>query len=151
MRNNKDLFISYIISLAPFIFSSIESFLSYGFEYIFGYFLYFGLYPLILIFLCHLFKTRKYHLTGISFALLMQYFVYMFMSKSGDTNGLVWLGYFFTIPGLIMGVLLSCYLIIKRKLNLKNITIGFLFPFLGFLLNHIALCNTLMYCKFISY
>ena len=150
----KDLVIAILVSSLPFILSCIESFTEHGNVVgVFVNFLYFGLYPIVFVGLLTLFKIPKYSCTAISIVILAQYIIYFFLSRS-DTNGLVWLGYFFTIPGLLIGAITACYITLRKIPSNPSpfifFAIALFLTALGFALNQLLLCNTVMYCGFNS-
>lgn len=140
----KDLYISIIISLImPIVALFIGDALYVGIWY-------YLVLPTIFIIISLLFRIKKYFLSGISFALFLTYFIY-FIINIRSHDGLLILGHLFSIPGAIITFIIG--LIFAKKFYIKPsmlFIVGFLSFSTGFFIGQITICNTLMYCGFLS-
>lgn len=94
------------------------------------------------------FQPKPYFLTGLALATQLTYAPYFYHHLfSVRPEGLIGLGHLFSLPGLIIGVLVSGFIFNKVAVRTFYRMAGaFIIPLLCFLLNQLIVCNTKMYC-----
>ena len=125
---------------------------------IFGDVLYVGLWyyiaiPVVAFLLTMPFKPKHLFLTGIAITLQLTLTTYLYINfKSERPEGLLVPGHVMSLPGLAIGILVvSMYAKNKLYKPYMMLSIGFSGALLGFGINQLIICNTLMYCgNFVS-
>jgi len=134
------------------------SLLSITIVLIFGDALYVGFWyyiaiPLVAFLLTLPFKPHQLFLTGISLVIQLTLITYLYINLTTERpEGLLVLGHLFSLPGLAVGIIAtSIYVKSKSKNKYIMLAIGFSGASLGFVINQLIICNTLIYCgKFMS-
>lgn len=113
----KDLFLAVFLWSMPFLIS-ITLFLYKDWyndiwQIFLHFFLYFWLFPLILIITLLFYRIPKYFLTGIAFVILLQFFIYFLWSYLSK-DSMLWIGYIFTIPWVVLGAFFSGSIALKK-------------------------------------
>lgn len=94
------------------------------------------------------FRPKQYFLTGIIFAIVLTYipyFAYNLIAERPD--GLIGLGHLFSLFGLGLGIIVAGFIVKNRAPSSKTtFTLAFSISLLGFLINQVTVCNTVMYC-----
>jgi hypothetical protein len=94
-----------------------------------------------------LMKAPPPYLTGASLTVAAAYLVYMMVNYTAtQPEGLLGLGHLFSVPGGAIGHLLGIVLARRRAVAVPILTLGALGWGLGFFLNQLVVCNTVMYC-----
>ena len=95
-----------------------------------------------------LLKPSSFYLTGVGLAILVSYTPYYWQNlASTNPEGLLGLGHVFSLPGFFLGIILSAfYLKNKGKSAYFAALIGFSGPLLGYVINQLVVCNSVMYC-----
>jgi len=105
--------------------------------------------PLVIIGLSAAFKLTSSFYTGVSAAIATSFIIYLSINWTAErAEGLLGLGHIFSLPGAFLMVLITAFLL-KRKNNrlpAQNLLLGFFSFTLGFSVNQVVLCNSLMYC-----
>ena len=119
--------------------------------YFFSNFMWYWLPQLGIIILLLILKASPSTIGGAAFVLALYplaYYTWVMHHKDGE--GLVWLGYLFSLPGGVLGSFVAlAYLKYKIHKNYLVITgMSALFTFFGLLINQIIVCKTVMYCGF---
>ncbi|MDD0973949.1 hypothetical protein [Pseudomonas fontis] len=100
-----------------------------------------------------LFRPRPGFLVGVALALSVIFIVYLWVALTADhVEGLLILGQVFSLPGALLGLLLAAWKIRRRvgSSSIAALLIAAGGVLLGFLINQILVCNTLMYCGVFS-
>lgn len=87
---------------------------------------------------------------GCALALALYLGLYKAWVLSLPPDGLVWLGYFFSLPGAGLGAVAAALLARRSAPGgpLRTIALGALGTAIGAAINQATLCSTLMYCAF---
>ena len=99
--------------------------------------------------LAAIFKPKPLFQTGLALAISMVTLAYLSINWIDETpEGLLGLGHLFSLPGGVLGILISGRFIkvFKVKAVFVSLILGFMGFFIGFLINQIIVCNTLMWC-----
>ncbi|SRR3990167_8472949 len=94
------------------------------------------------------FQPKPYFLTGVALATQLTYVPYFYHNLfSVRPEGLIGLGHLFSLPGLIVGVLVSGFIFNKiAARTFYRMAGAFIITLLCFLLSQLIVCNTEMYC-----
>ena len=99
------------------------------------------------------FKPVPFFQTGAAIGIAIIFLAYLHINwSSSRPEGLLGLGHLFSLPGAAIGLIISANTL--KRTNTKVFEIGFLFGLLGiligFFINQLLVCNTLMWCGFLS-
>lgn len=99
------------------------------------------------------FKPIPYFQTGAAIGIAITFLAYLYINwSSSRPEGLLGLGHLFSLPGAAFGLIISA--ISLKRTPTKTFRIGFLFGLLGvligFSINQLLVCNTLMWCGSLS-
>ncbi len=144
----KNLYLSILVSmLVPILVFGIGDGMYVGLWYYF-------VVPLVILGLSAAFKLTSSFYTGVSTAIAISFIIYLSINWTATRpEGLLGLGHLFSLPGGFLMVLITAF-ILKRKNNclpIHNLILGFFSFTIGFLLNQIVVCNSLMYCGVLSF
>ncbi|MDQ1297572.1 MAG: hypothetical protein QG558_110 [Campylobacterota bacterium] len=144
----KNLYLSILISMTvPILVFGIGDGMYVGFWYYFAV-------PLVILGVSAAFKLTSSFYTGVSTAIAISFIIYLNINWTAERpDGLLGLGHIFSLPGAFLLVMITAYLL-KRKNNrlpAQNLILGFFSFALGFFLNQIVLCNSLIYCGILSF
>lgn len=144
----KNLYLSILISMTvPILVLGIGDGMYVGLWYYFAV-------PLVILGVSAAFKLTSSFYTGVSTAIAISFIIYLNINWTAERpDGLLGLGHIFSLPGAFLLVMITAYLL-KRKNNrlpAQNLILGFFSFALGFFLNQIVLCNSLMYCAVLSF
>lgn len=87
--------------------------------------------------------------SGIALGITVTFIVYLSINWFDDNpDGLLGLGHLFSLPGVAVGYLLAALLLRKQKMMASPVVYfsAFLSVLMGFFMNQVALCNSLMFC-----
>jgi predicted membrane protein len=116
--------------------------------------LYFGIWyyfvvPAVLLGLCAVLRAKPLFLFGSSCALSLTLIFYLALNwRSARPEGLLGLGHVFSLPGAVVGALIATVLlrrVVSTGPALALVT-GFSGVMVGFLINQLLVCNTVMWC-----
>jgi|WetSurMetagenome_2_1015567.scaffolds.fasta_scaffold501337_1 hypothetical protein len=140
----------YYIALFSILFGVIVTIvLSPKNEYFFGNFVSYWAPQVIIIALLMVLRFRPAIISGCAIVLSVYLVCYWaWMQSLPAREGLEWLGYYFSLPGAIIGSIIAG---IDSKYHLNNqifktILISAFLTFIGLFLNQIIVCGTVMYC-----
>ena len=144
----KNLYVSMLVSMiVPILVLGIGDGMYIGLWYYFTV-------PFIILGVSAVFKLISSFYTGVSAAIAISFMIYLNINWIAERpEGLLGLGHIFSLPGGFLLVMITAYLL-KRKNNrlpAQNLILGFFSFALGFFLNQIILCNSLMYCSLLSF
>jgi hypothetical protein len=114
--------------------------------------LFFGLWyyliiPIVIIGTGMLMRAPPPYLTGASLAVAAAFLVYMMVNYTATRpEGLLGLGHLFSLPGGMIGHLLGVVLSKRQTGAIPVLAFGVLGWGIGFFVNNLVICNTLMYC-----
>lgn len=141
----------YYIALFAILFGAIVAIvLSPKNEYFFGNFLGYWGPQAIIIALLMVLRFRPAVISGCAIVLFIYFVCYWaWMQSLPAMEALAWLGYYFSLPGVIVGAIIAG---IYSKYHLydqifKTILISVLLTFIGLLISQIIVCNTVIYCS----
>jgi hypothetical protein len=105
--------------------------------------------PLITLGVCAAIRPAPLFLSGVELAIASSMIALMSVNwRAARPDGLLGLGHIFSLPGAFIGVVATAY--VARKLQIVRPFGAFLLGLGGFgggyLLNHLLLCNTVMWC-----
>lgn len=144
----KNLYLSILISMtAPILVLGIGDGMYVGLWYYFAV-------PLVILGVSAVFKLTSSFYTGVSTAITISFIIYLNINWTAQRpDGLLGLGHIFSLPGAFLLVMITAYLLKRRnnRLPAQNLILGFFSFALGFFLNQIFLCNSLMYCGVLSF
>lgn len=143
----KNLYLSILVSmLVPILVLGIGDGMYIGLWYYFTV-------PFVFLGLSAAFKLTSSFYTGVSMAIAMSFIIYLGMNWTAERpEGLLGLGHIFSLPGAFLMAMITAFLL-KRKNNrvpAHNLILGFFSFTIGFFINQIFLCNSLMYCGVLS-
>ena len=94
------------------------------------------------------FKPSSFFLTGIGLAIFITYIPYYWRNLTAtNLEGLLGLGHLSSLPGLFIGIIFSAvYLKSKNKSVYFTAGFGFSVSLMGYAINQLIICNSLMYC-----
>ena len=141
-RSN-DIFLSALISLAVIFVTLIK-----GDALYLGTWYYFAV-PAIILSLCAAIRPAPLFLTGASLGIAITLLCVMSVNwSSSQPEGLLGLGHVSSLPGAIIGVLLAAVKAKKKHITLPytSLSIGLGGLLIGYLINQIVVCNTVMWC-----
>jgi hypothetical protein len=109
--------------------------------------------PLIIFAACSIFRPAPLFLFGTAIAIAISMFAYLYINRSSSRpEGLLGLGHLLSLPGAFVVVLVAASFV--RKKQIAHPFIAFLFGFIGygvgFFINQLLICNTLMWCGLLS-
>lgn len=140
----------YYIALFSILFGVIVAIgLSPKNEYFFGNFLSYWVPQAIIIALLMVLRFRPAVISGCAIVLFVYLTCYWaWMHSLPARESLAWLGYYFSLPGAIIGSIIAG---IDSKYHLynqifKTILISAFLTFIGLFLNQIIVCGTIMCC-----
>lgn len=96
-----------------------------------------------------LIRPRPGFLTGVSVALAMIFVFYLQINQGGSRpDGLLVLAHLFSLPGALIGLLAAGWVVRQRTASssIAALLLAMLGVTIGFFLNQLLLCRTLMYC-----
>jgi hypothetical protein len=114
--------------------------------------LFFGLWyyliiPIVTIGTGMLMRAPPPYLTGASLAVAAAFLVYMMVNYTAtQPEGLLGLGHLFSLPGGMIGHLLGVVLSKRQAGLMTPLAFGILGWGIGFFVNQLVVCNTVMYC-----
>ena len=120
-------------------------------EYFFGNFIFYWLPQLIIISLLLILKYRLAVVSGCAFIMALYLVLYGAWVSSQPKDGLIWLGYVFSIPGAALGALAAGYFLkvrIRETTVFIAIAVTSLASAVGVIVNQAAVCSTVMYCGY---
>jgi len=122
--------------------------------FFFPNFLYFFGSQVAVLVLLLLFRPRPAVVSGAAAAVptyLCVFLLYLWFHP--DREGLAILGYFFSLPGAVIGGGVAKFCLRRRLLNREIVAVlvstGFVFA--GLLINQAVVCNTMMYCPGLTF
>lgn len=88
------------------------------------------------------------HALGAAAAVPLYFALYLAWVHSQPADGLIWLGYVFSLPGAALGALIGAAIARDYRSRGRRVLIGIgvLATALGIALNQATLCMTLMHC-----
>ena len=110
---------------------------------------YYIIVAIIAYFLAWCFKVKPLFLTGCALAILFSYIPYFLYNMfAARPEGLIGLGHLFSLPGLALGILFTgSYLKNKPFHPAKILVLSLLGVLLGFIINQIIVCNSVLHCS----
>lgn len=95
--------------------------------------------------------AKPLFLLGTSLAASVTLLVYAAFNLSlAKPEGLLALGHLFSLPGAAAGTLIGAFLSRRLSRPISVLALGFTGTLVGFFLNQLVVCNTLMWCGAIS-
>ena len=114
---------------------------------------YYFVVPSVLLGLCASLRPKPLYLFGASLALCITLIFYLTLNwRASRPEGILGLGHTFSLPGAIAGALIAAVLL-RRYASVGPISAlitGFAGVMVGFFINQLLLCNTVMWCGPIS-
>ncbi len=111
--------------------------------------LYLGLPSLAIVAIVRPFSRSGAVAFGCAVALALHLSLFTAWVRSQPPDGLIWLGYFFCLPGAALGALIAALLArVTPAGQAKMLALGAIATGLGAGLSMIGLCSTLIYCTF---
>lgn len=96
-------------------------------------------------------RAKPLFLLGTSFAVSLTLLAYAVVNLSlARPEGLLALGHLFSLPGAAVGTLIGAFLSRRLSSQISVMALGFAGALVGFVINQIVVCNTLMWCGVIS-
>jgi predicted membrane protein len=115
---------------------------------------YYFVVPTFLLGLCGVLRPKPLYLCGASLALSITVIFYLTLNwRAARPEGLLGLGHAFSLPGAIAGALIAAVLL-RRHTNSGPtfaLATGFAGVMIGFFINQLLVCNTLMWCGPMSF
>lgn len=144
----KNLYLSILVSMiVPILVLAIGDGVYIGLWYYFTV-------PLVILGLSAAFKLTSSFYTGVSAAIAISFIIYLSINWTSERpEGLLILGHIFALPGAFLMVMITA-LLLKRKnyrLPAHNLILGFFSFALGFFVNQVIICSSLMYCGVLSF
>lgn len=147
VSRSDDMFLAVFISLLVIFLSWIK-----------GDALYLGIWyyitvPAVILSLCAVIRPAPLFLTGASLGIAITLLCVMSVNwSSSRPEGLLGLGHVFSLPGAIVGVLLAAVAAKKNHVRLYYISLlmGLGGLLVGYLINQVVVCNTVMWCGLLS-
>lgn len=130
----------------------VTSVLIVGDSVFFGIWYYFAVF-FTTIYIASFFKPIPFFQTGAAIGIAIIFLTYLHINwSSSRPEGLLGLGHLFSLPGAALGLIISA--IALKRVNTKMSGAAFLFGLLGiligFFINQLLVCNTLMWCGLLS-
>mgnify|MGYP003585510996 FL=1 len=117
--------------------------------YFLGNALYLGLPSLVIVAIARALSRSGAVAFGCAIALALYGCLFKAWVLAQPPDGLVWLGYFFSLPGAALGALVAALLArVTPAAPSKMLALGAIATGLGATLNMTGLCATLVYCTF---
>lgn len=92
-------------------------------------------------------SAKPLFLLGTSLAVSVTLLIYAAVNLSlARPEGLLALGHLFSLPGAAAGTLIGAFLSRRLSRPISVLALGFAGTLVGFLLNQLVVCNTLMWC-----
>lgn len=110
---------------------------------------YYSVVPVVLLGLCAALRAKALFLFGASLALSMTFIFYMVANwHASRPEGLLALGHLFSLPGAVVGALIAAVLLRRHASTgpAFALIIGFAGIVVGFFINQLLVCNTVMWC-----
>ena len=107
----------------------------------------------ITICIASFFKPTPFFQTGAAIGIAITFLAYLYINwSSSRPEGLLGLGHLFSLPGAASGLVISAIALKKTntKLSKRAFLFGLIGVLIGFFINQLLVCNTLMWCGFLS-
>lgn len=139
-----DLVISAVIALVVVVTVSLIG------DYLYMGIWYYILIPIVAYFISIFARPKRFFFVGVSLAITLSYIPYFYYNITAyRPEGLLGLGHMFSLFGMALGIVLAALYAKKKSLSpLWLLVLGFAGAFLGFLINQMIVCNTVMHCAF---
>ncbi|MGM3388804.1 hypothetical protein KXR94_14260 [Stutzerimonas stutzeri] len=109
-----------------------------------GYYL---IVPVTAIIIGVIVRAEPLFLLGTSLAVSVTFLIYVSIILSfARPEGLLALGHLFSLPGAATGTLIGAFLSRRLRRPISVLALGFAGTLVGFFLNQLAVCNTVMWC-----
>jgi uncharacterized membrane protein YGL010W len=96
-------------------------------------------------------RAKPLFLLGTSLAVSVTLLIYVAVSLSlARPEGLLALGHLFSLPGAAAGTLIGAFLARRLSTPISVLALGFAGTLVGFFLNQLVVCNTVMWCGALS-
>jgi len=96
-------------------------------------------------------RAKPLFLLGTSLAVSVTLLIYASINLTlARPEGLLALGHLFSLPGAAAGTLIGAFLSRRLRRPISVLALGFTGTLVGFFLNQLVVCNTLMWCGAIS-
>ncbi|MEK0363552.1 hypothetical protein [Pseudomonas sp. CBC3] len=121
-------------------------------QLLFGDPLYFGIWyylvvPTAAIAIGTMARAKPLFMLGTSLAVSITLLIYAAVNLSlARPEGLLALGHLFSLPGAAAGTLIGAFLSRRLSRPISVLALGFAGTLVGFFLNQVVVCNTLMWC-----
>lgn len=107
--------------------------------------------PLTAITIGAITRAKPPFLLGTSLAVSVTLLVYALMNLSlARPEGLLALGHLFSLPGAAAGTLIGAFLSRRLSRPISVLALGFAGTLVGFFLNQLVVCNTVIWCGALS-
>ena len=109
--------------------------------------------PIVIVGIGAALRVKPMFLFGTSLAIAITLISYMSINwRAPRPEGLLGLGHLFSLPGAVVGVFIASMLLKRKKST--SLFVAFLFGLVGllsgFFVNHLIVCNTVLYCGQLS-
>ena len=114
---------------------------------------YYLLIPIITLLITWGFKSPPLFQTGAVLGLSITFLIYLSLNWNAERpEGLLGLGHLFSLPGAAIGLVFSAYFLKMRNIFGASIgfTLGLFGVLVGFFMNQVVVCNTVMWCGLLS-
>lgn len=96
-------------------------------------------------------RAKPLFLLGTSLAVSVTLLVYAAVNLSlARPEGLLALGHLFSLPGAAVGTVIGAFLSRRLSRPISVLALGFAGTLVGFFLNQLVVCNTVMWCGALS-
>ena len=114
---------------------------------------YYFLVPVVIVGIGAALRAKPMFIFGTSLAIAITLISYMSINWCASRpDGLLGLGHLFSLPGAVVGVIIAAILLKRRTTT--SLFVAFLFGLIGllsgFFVNHLIICNTVLYCGQLS-
>ncbi|MCY1410284.1 hypothetical protein D9M71_256500 [compost metagenome] len=104
-------------------------------------------FPAFLFLLAAFFKPVSPFCSGVSVGTCITFLFYFYRAwNSGPADGLLGLGHVFSVPGILVGILMAGILQRHLKGALQRFSVSLFMVLIGFFFAQIALCNSVLWC-----
>ena len=108
---------------------------------------YYFVVPAVALSISFALRSSPLFLTGVSLAIVATLLTYMSINwRAARPEGLLGLGHLFSLPGLVIGLIVGAHLSKSTNRPVIALLLGLLAALAGFLFNQLMVCNTVMWC-----